>query len=346
MDWDRPQHPFHTIILLAPSRRFLRRCPVRHRDANPLDFARGLLAVAQRIIAKSLLGILLVLALSCPVSAQDPSAPPPSPTANVLYAHHHDSDTEELDGWMNTLVTDPTGNDIALGPADPAAQPLPERVYTFTLAPALQAPFTLDPSGNIVIDAYIGAGGSQGVVRVSTEITYGGEVVASGAAQNHVYQQAGTAAYPKVTWTVAPEITEFQPGNDLVWTVTLSGIAGQTVFMSVSAERGSSGVTLPILTGGSAGGSSTSGSSSNTTTPAPTNGTVSASGSPTSTPSASTSGSLSVSTSSASASVTNGAATSTTNGTADASKDSPAPPLAFAGLAVLLAAFAARRRLR
>src|SRR5688572_22080242 len=108
----------------------------------------------------------IVLVLVVPSAhAQDPSAPQPSPSNLVLYAHHHDSDTEELNGWMNTLVTDPTGNDVALGPATEDAQPIPERVYTITLAPALAAPFTLDPAGNIVIDAYIGAGGSDGLVR-------------------------------------------------------------------------------------------------------------------------------------------------------------------------------------
>lgn len=280
----------------------------------------------------------MLAVLSPAGAAQDPAAPSPSPTAYILYAHHHDSDTEELNGWMNTLVTDPTGNDVALGPATPESQPIPDRVYTFTLAPAMAAPFTLDPAGNIVIDAYIGAGGSQGVVQVSTDLTYGGEVVVSGEPVNHPFQQAGTAAYPKVSWTLAPAITEFAPGNDLVWTVTLTGIAVQTVFMSVSPERGSSGVTLPILTGGDAPPGS---GGSNTTTDSET----STSSSSTSSSSTSTSSS-STSTSTTTTSSSSTSRSTTTNATNGDEEDTPAPPMALAGLAIVAAAFVMRRRLR
>lgn len=181
-----------------------------------------------------------------PTGAQDAAAPHLSPANQQLYAHHHDSDTTELNGWMNTHVVDPTGNDIALGPT--AAGCCPQaRVHAFTLAPALAGDVELDPNGNIVFEAYIGAGGSQGAVRVSTELRHGGALVASGSAQNHVYQQAGTAAYPKLTWTVAPEITSLKAGQDLVWTISITGVAVQTVFISVSPERGSTNIALPVL---------------------------------------------------------------------------------------------------
>jgi MYXO-CTERM domain-containing protein len=288
-----------------------------------------------------ILGLLLLSAAIPAAMAQDPSAPNPSPTANVLYAHHHDSDTEELSAWMNTLVTDPTGNDVALGPTTVPCCP-EARTYTITLAPALAGPIELDPAGNIVIDAYIGAGGSSGVVRVSTALTHGGAAVATGAAVNHPYTQSDTAAYPKVSWTIAPEITTLEAGKDLVWTVSLTGVAVQTVFLSVSAERGSSGITLPILTGGSAsgGGNSTGNSTTNTTT-----STSSASGTSSAT-SSSASTSKSSTTTSASTSESSSTSGNATNTTAGESKDGPAPPLALAALAVLVAAVAVRRRLR
>ena len=196
------------------------------------------------VLVPLLLAILLP-ALAPGSAAQSPTAPHLSPANSKLYAHHHDSDTAELDGWMNTLVSDPTGNDIALGPQDPCCPQA--RVHTFTLAPALAGDVELDPQGNIVFEAFIGAGGSQGVVRVSTELRHGTEVVAAGAAQNHVYQQAGTGPYPKLTWTVAPAITSLKAGTPLTWSISLTGVAVQTVFISVSAERGSTNVALPVL---------------------------------------------------------------------------------------------------
>jgi MYXO-CTERM domain-containing protein len=281
------------------------------------------------------------------VQAQDPAAPHLSPDHNILYAHHHDSDTEELNGWMNTLVTDPTGNDIALGPpassvGGVASAPYTgTRTYTLTLAPGLQGPVTFDPAGNIVIDAYIGSGSGAGVVRVTTELRHGSTVIVTGAAQNHQYDAAGTGPYDKVTWTLAPAVTELAPGEDLVWEVELTGVA-QAVFLSVSPDRGSSAVTLPVLTGGGpAPGNDTGNSTTNSTT---------SSQSATSTTSAtSTSASASVTTTTSSTSSTTAAdesETTTTNSTGGDSQDSPAPPLALAALAVLAAAFVVRRRLR
>jgi MYXO-CTERM domain-containing protein len=281
---------------------------------------------------------LLVAGAVPPAAAQDPGAPALSPTLNKLYAHHHDSDTEELNGWMNAHVTDPTGNDVALGPAAPEAQPLPDRVYTFTLMPGLAAPVKLDPAGNIVIEAYIGAGGSQGVVQVSTALTYDGQEVVAGEPQNHVYQQAGTAAYGLVTWTLAPAILEFAPGKDLVWTVTLSGVAVQTVFMSVSAERGSSSVALPILATGPQGpgsGSTTTAMVTNTTTTSSTSSSATTSANATSSASSSTA-----------ESTTSDSSSSTTDATAgDETEDAPGLPIAATGLALLAVAIALRRRL-
>lgn len=191
----------------------------------------------------------LVPLLALPAAAQSAAAPHLSPVDKVLYAHHHDSDTAELNGWMNAMPLDPTANDIALGPSGqfvggvPTAAP--SRTLTLTLDPGLTGTVKLDPSGNIVISAYIGSGSSNGALRVTTAITYDGQTVAEGAAQNHVYQ-ASTGQYGKLTWTIAPEITEFAPGKPLVWTVTMSGVA-QAGFLGVSEERGKSNVEFPVL---------------------------------------------------------------------------------------------------
>lgn len=204
--------------------------------------------------------LLLAALVAVPAaSAQDASAPHLSPQDNVLYAHHHDSDTTELNGWMNTLAIDPTANDIALGPSGQfvggVSTAAPSRTLTLTLDPGLLGTVQLDPSGNIVVNAYIGSGSSNGALRVETAIKYGDDTVATGAAQNHVYQ-ASTGQYGKLTWTLAPSITEFAPGKALVWTVTMSGVA-QAGFLGVSEERGASNIQLPVLSStvtGSVGG--------------------------------------------------------------------------------------------
>lgn len=212
----------------------------------------------------AVVGLLLLTALVVavdPAAAQDAAAPHLSPQDKVLYAHHHDSDTTELNGWMNTLAVDPTANDIALGPSGQfvggVATAAPSRTLTLTLNPALAGTVQLDPSGNIVVNAYIGSGSSNGALRVETAIKYGADTVATGAAQNHVYQ-ASTGQYGKLTWTLAPSITEFAPGKDLVWTITMSGVA-QAGFLGVSEERGASNIELPVLSStvtGSIGGGS------------------------------------------------------------------------------------------
>lgn len=209
-----------------------------------------------RPLLPALLVLLAVALVPAPAAAQDPAAPHLSPVDKVLYAHHHDSDTTELNGWMNANPADATANDIALGPSGQFAGGVPTaappRTLTLTLAPALTGTVKLDPAGNIVVNAYIGSGSSSGALRVTTAITYDGKTVAEGAAQNHVYQ-ASTGQYGKVTWTLAPAITEFAPGKPLVWTVTLSGVA-QAGFLGVSAERGKSNVEFPVLSSTAQGG--------------------------------------------------------------------------------------------
>lgn len=177
-----------------------------------------------------------------PGTSQSPDAPDLSPEFKTVYAHHHDSDTAELTAWMNTLAKDPTANDIALGPSGQLAG---NRKYTITMNPKTTGKVELVPTGKIEINAYIGAGSGNGVVRVSTEVTYGGKSLATGDVQNHPFQQAGTAPYGKLTWSVTPKFATLDPALDMVWTITMDGVAS-SVFLGVNETRGKSNIVLPV----------------------------------------------------------------------------------------------------
>src|SRR5688500_4349801 len=110
------------------------------------------------------IALLTLLVLAGIGTAQAPDAPHVSATNNVLYAHHHDSDTPEAEGWMNTLLTDPTSNDTALGPS---AQFVNTRTFKLTLGPAATQDIVLDKAQPAIITAYLGGGAANGIARVT-----------------------------------------------------------------------------------------------------------------------------------------------------------------------------------
>lgn len=196
------------------------------------------------MIRSVLIASLLAIVAFAPGLAvsQSTTAPHPSATDNILYAHHNMTDTTEAAGWMNTLASDPTADDIALGPSGNSWGPT--RTFTLTLTPASTSEIKLDKTQPVVMAAYLGAGGGNGAARVTSVLKSGATTVADGAVQNHVYQ-ASTAQYGKLTWSVNPTVDTLPAGEALVWTITATG-AGQALFLGVHPDRGTSNITLPI----------------------------------------------------------------------------------------------------
>ena len=209
-----------------------------------------------------LLGLTLVVPFLASVAAQDASAPAPSGTDNTFWAHHTTGEDEYV-GFMNVLKGDDSSDDVAMGAAqctDPAGQgivrpPLPidedmDLTWTLTYKPALTAPITLDDS-EVMITLYIGAGGGAGEGTVSTSLKQGDTVIFTADGIEHAYE-AATAEYPTILIEVVPDATTIEPGQDLVWTVHMTGPACPEAgpFLGVHDDRGKSNFVLPIVGGG------------------------------------------------------------------------------------------------
>lgn len=181
--------------------------------------------------------VLLCVLLAPLAAAQSADAPHPSPTANILYAHHTDG-ADEAVGWMNTDIADPDSNDIAMGAA---ANYVTARTWALHLDPATAGEVVLD--GDIKVMAHMGGGSARGVMDVSTQVLVDGTAVASGAAKR-VVLEASAAAYPLLEWTLPVSLT-LQPGQALTWTLKADG-AATAIFLGVHEERGKSHIILPI----------------------------------------------------------------------------------------------------
>lgn len=181
--------------------------------------------------------VILLLILAPFAAAQSSDAPHPSPTNNILYAHHTDGADEEV-GWMNTDIADPDSNDVAMGAG---VTYLTARTWALHLNPETLGEVVLD--GDIMVKAHMGGGSARGVMDVSTQILVDGAAVASGAAKR-VILEASSGAYPLVEWTLPVSLT-LQPGQDLTWTLKADG-AATAIFLGVHADRGKSHIILPI----------------------------------------------------------------------------------------------------
>jgi MYXO-CTERM domain-containing protein len=293
------------------------------------------------VAAKRFLVLIASVALAGLAGA--PSAEAQS--AGTTWYVHAFSDTYGAGAFLDLLPpTDDDADNTATG--DPAPAPLTIRIATQDPLTSAYAAVGTEAQAKVWMKGFQGAPAPQ--TKVTLSLLSNGDLLG----EQTVTHDIVCAGDPTVA---ACSIVEY----DFTIPITATTLAaGATLEMLVVAEtadcgcytsafyaRGSSPdhpwqFTLPFVAGaGTADGddnsttNSTSQSSSSTgTTTGPSSNTTTA-----------TKTSSSSSTTSSSSSSSDSA---TTNATADGSKDSPAPPLAFAGLALLLAAVAVRRRLR
>lgn len=215
--------------------------------------------------------ILLLLASAVPVQAQSAAAPPPSPETTSLYAHRSTSDSDELAGWMNTLLED--GDDTAMGPSascGPGGQGLTgvgpvddqltttaiDRTYTIALKPALAGTMTLDTTKAAKATMHFGAGSCQGKVHLASSLAAGPTVLAK--AEGDLTYAKG-APYPALALDMPVTVGTVPAGEPLVWTIKVTGKTAGAGYLGVSAAQGHTVLGLPILAveAGAAAGSST-----------------------------------------------------------------------------------------
>lgn len=255
----------------------------------------------------SLLAACLIACVLVP-TAQSASAAPLAKDNAVLYAHRSTSDSDELAGWMNTLKDD--GDDTAMGPSaacnnNPSgAQGAPftmnkmvddqlwgadiDRTYTLTLKPGLTDGLHLDATKPIVATIAFGAGSCGGHPVINSTLAAGGVTVASAQAEHTYYPGA---PYPTLVLNMSVASADLPAGQDVVWTLHLTGTYYGAGFLGVGDPQGHSSLQLPIAdapssTGSGSGTSSSSSSSSSTGT---SSGTSSSSSSSSISSSASTS---------------------------------------------------------
>lgn len=258
--------------------------------------------------------------------------------------------------WMNGLLDDGDGTtyNVFGDPAfvDPALgigfDPVQDADFEIRipLSPASADGFVV--LGSVSAQAFLGSGaygGGEGTV--GTSLAVDGTVIGSAEPVDHMMlphnsndqgAAGGTGPYEEITWTFDIPETPVPAGSLLEWVISGHIDFGNNIFLSCFENRGRSNIDIPVtaLGLGAPGG----GDDGNSTTTDSTTSTSSSSSS-TSTSSTSTS-SRSTSTTTTSSS----SSSSSTNATSDGEQDTPAPPLALAGLAVLGAAFVMRRRLR
>lgn len=275
----------------------------------------------------------LSLAMAGPVLGQATEAPAFVVGANTAYCH---ASEDSLQVWMNLLVDDGGGvpyyifgeSTTTVPGVGAGVDPVVNQAFEtrIPLAPALAQDLTV--AGTVTVQAYIGGGQyTAGQAEIGTSLVAGDAVLGSAEAKEH--QMAPAAAgetYQAIAWEFEVAEATVPAGTGLEWVISGTVQGGNNVFLACHEARGRSSIQIPVTA--ASGGADTSGTNSTSDTGS-TNSTVSAS--------------LTNSTTSLSSTGTN---STTGNATADGSKDSPAPPLAVAGLAVLVAAVAVRRRLR
>jgi MYXO-CTERM domain-containing protein len=301
----------------------------------------------QRSIVASLAILGLVgLGAAAPAHAQgDPEAPPLVVGTNKAYCHAAE---DGMTAWMNTLADDGPGTTYNVFGEPAFVDPVqgigfdPVQDEDFTIRIPLSPPsdgVVLAGAANVQVFFGSGAyGGGQG--SVATSLALDGTDLATGEAQDHTMQPhnsnapGGAGPYEELTWTLDVPATTVPAGALLEWVISGHIDYGNNIFLSCFETRGRSSIELPVSSVAGPVGQ-TSNSTTNTTSDSDSNMTSSST----------TSGSKSTTSKATSGSATT-AGNQTGNGTADDAKDSPAPPIAFVGLAVVLAAIAVRRRLR
>jgi len=279
----------------------------------------------------------LTVSASFGVAAAGDVAPPLSVQNPKLYAH--------FDGqafYMSTQDQDSNGDQNVGSGAGPGSVLL-DYTWTIPLKPALASDVAIDPTGNIVVTAYLGGSQSAGQFDVTTQLLSGSNVVADGPSQSSNELPATvTGSYAAITWTLTPKQAVLAGGQDLTWTLHATGhTAG--LFLGMSEARGRSNVVLPVT-----GDAPAAASSSATTSTATGNSTHSGSSSGGPSSSASTSKGPASTTSSAapvaarSSTTQTAVPTSAMVASAAAKKSPAAAPLAV--LAVLACAVVAMRR--
>jgi hypothetical protein len=223
----------------------------------------------------------------------------------------------------------------AWGAGAPAPYANTGRDWVFVALAPLPGPVKLDSAGLVKVSAWLGGGdGELGQHDIAWELKAGDTVIAVGEAKELTF----VMEILELTWEVAPSVTTIEPSmGDLTFRVYSTGV-GHGLRINLGETPGWTRLTLPVL-------SSDGGSTATTTTSASDTSTASATTTTTNSGSVTSSSTTTFRDEESSTTSSSSSSTSTGNGTSD-EKDSPAPPLAFAGLAVLLAAIAVRRRLR
>jgi MYXO-CTERM domain-containing protein len=222
----------------------------------------------------------------------------------------------------------------AWGAGAPAPYANTGRDWVFAALGPLPGPVKLDSAGLVKVSAWLGGGdGELGQHDIAWELKAGDTVIAVGEAKELTFVMEIVA----LTWEVAPSVTTIEPSmGDLTFRVYSTGV-GHGLRINLGETPGWTRLTLPVL-------SSDGGSTASTTTSASDTGTASAT-TTTSSGSVTSSSTTTFRDEESSTTSSSTSSTSTGNGTSD-EKDSPAPPIALASLAVLVAAIAVRRRLR
>lgn len=323
MDWDRPQDPFHTITFLAsPS----------GASFGFGETTRTLMTGSRR---RRRMGRLLPLALALAIAVV------PSVAAQTFDLASGSAYGLRVDAEYRLGPQDTAGHEAgAWGAGAPAPYANSGRDWVFAAVEPLSAPIHLDSAGMVKVSAWMGGGdGELGQHDVAWELKAGETVIAVGEAKELMF----VMEIVELTWEVAPDVATIDPSmGDLTFRVFTTGV-GHGLRINLGETPGWTQITLPLLAESGSPMSSTS-------TSAATNSSSSSSTSSSETSTGPTSSSTTTlrddSTPTSSDSESTSESSSSGNATDDGSKDSPAPPLALAGLAVVAAAVAVRRRLR